>query len=327
MTGVVLAVDGGNFKTHLALVGADGALLSLANGPLSSPHQIGVDGCVELLDGLLREASREAGLPADDGAVAEVAQVMLAGADLPQEEEALHAALSERGWTAGLTVANDTFAVLRAGTERKWGVALVCGAGINCVGVGPDGTTTRFHALGAITGDWGGGEDVGLAGLAAAVRAEDGRGPRTTLQEAVPAHFGLATPLAVAEAIHLAEIPRWRLSELAPVVLGAAGDDLAATGIADRLVRESIDLVRVALGRLGVTEEPVDIVLGGGLFHDGRLAVRVAQELRQIAHPSNVVVVDSPPIVGAALLGLDRLDADPHARARAREELERAVDV
>jgi N-acetylglucosamine kinase-like BadF-type ATPase len=322
MTGVVLAVDGGNFKTHLALVGADGALLSLAYGPLSSPHQIGVEGCVELLDGLLHDASRDAGL---NGAVPEVAQVMLAGADLPQEEEALHAALTARGWTGGLTVANDTFAVLRAGTENKWGIALVCGAGINCVGVAPDGTTTRFHSLGAISGDWGGGEDVGLAGLSAAVRSQDGRGPRTALQQAVPEHFGLGTPLEVAEAIHLGELERWRLSELAPIVLAAAPDDLAAAGIADRLVRESVDLVRVALDRVGSTEDPIDIVLGGGLFREARLAGRIKWELARIARPSNVVLIDDPPIVGAALLGLDRLGADGDARSRARKELEEGV--
>ena len=72
--------------------------------------------------------------------------------------------------------------ILRAGTERGWGVALVCGAGMNCVGVGPDGTHVRFPALGAITGDWGGGFDVGLAGLSAAARSEDGRGPKTALE-------------------------------------------------------------------------------------------------------------------------------------------------
>jgi N-acetylglucosamine kinase-like BadF-type ATPase len=282
-----------------------------------------VDGCVELLDGLLRDASRDADL---NGAVPEVAQVMLAGADLPQEEEALHAALTARGWTGGLTVANDTFAVLRAGTENKWGIALVCGAGMNCVGVAPDGSTTRFHALGAITGDWGGGEDVGLAGLAAAVRSEDGRGPRTTLQQSVPDHFGLGTPLQVAEAIHLGELPRWRLAELAPIVLRAARDDLVAAGITDRLVRESVDLVRVALDRLAVTEEPLDIVLGGGMFRDERLTARVAQELGRVAPSSNIVVVGDPPIVGAALLGLDRLGADEDARTRARRELQERVD-
>jgi N-acetylglucosamine kinase-like BadF-type ATPase len=251
---------------------------------------------------------------------------MLAGADLPKEEDALHAALTARGWTGRLTVANDTFAVLRAGTENKWGIALVCGAGINCVGVAPDGTTTRFHSLGAITGDWGGGEDVGLAGLSAAVRSQDGRGPRTALQQAVPEHFGLATPLDVAEAIHLGELARWRLAELAPLVLKAARDDLAAAGITDRLVRESVDLVRVALDRLGVTEEPFDIVLGGGMFRDERLTARVAQELGRIAPPANLVVAGEPPIVGAALLGLDRLGADGDARGRARKELKEGVD-
>jgi len=45
----VLAVDGGGFKTHLALVEDDGALLAFVRGPQSSPHQIGVGGCLELL--------------------------------------------------------------------------------------------------------------------------------------------------------------------------------------------------------------------------------------------------------------------------------------
>ena len=40
---VVLAVDGGNSKTDLALVAEDGTLLGLARGPLSSPHHIGLD--------------------------------------------------------------------------------------------------------------------------------------------------------------------------------------------------------------------------------------------------------------------------------------------
>ena len=50
---VVLAVDGGNSKTDLALVGADGRVLALARGPLSSPHHIGLDGSVGVLQRLL----------------------------------------------------------------------------------------------------------------------------------------------------------------------------------------------------------------------------------------------------------------------------------
>ena len=44
---MILAVDGGNSKTDLALVEPDGGLIARARGPLSSPHHVGLDGCLE----------------------------------------------------------------------------------------------------------------------------------------------------------------------------------------------------------------------------------------------------------------------------------------
>ena len=73
----------------------------------------------------------------------------MAGADLPAEERALHRAIDRLGRTARNSVANDTFAILRAGTDEGWGVAVVVGAGINCVGRSPDGRRARFASLGA----------------------------------------------------------------------------------------------------------------------------------------------------------------------------------
>src|SRR5207302_642341 len=140
-------------------------------------------------------------------------------------------------------VGNDTFAVLRAGTERGWGVAVVCGTGINCVGVSSDGQHARFPALGQITGDWGGGTDVGYAALYAAARSEDGRGPKTTLEQAVPAHFGLKTPVELAEEIHRGRIHARRLLELPPIV-GAALlglDAIGAPAEAQRRAREELE--------------------------------------------------------------------------------------
>jgi N-acetylglucosamine kinase-like BadF-type ATPase len=326
---VVLAVDGGGYKTHLALVREDGALLALVRGPHSSPHQIGVDGCRELLERLLGDALERAGLASDGAPAADVGQVLMAGVDLPREEDELQAAVDARGWATRVTVANDTFALLRAGTERGWGVAVVCGAGMNCVGVGPDGRHVRYAALGAITGDWGGGFDVGLAGLSAAARSADGRGPRTALEREVPAHFGLETPLELAEAIHLDGLDRQRIGELAPLVLRAARRDDVAGGIAERLVSEAIAFVRVALERLGLTSEPADVVLGGGLFqNDGSWLIdRIAERLGAVAPAASVRPADSPPIVGAALLGLDELEAAADAQRRARLELSEAVEA
>jgi N-acetylglucosamine kinase-like BadF-type ATPase len=315
----VLAVDGGNSKTDLALVASDGSLLSLVRGPLSSPQHLGVDGCLEVLESLLTEAIGER-----DGKVADVATLLLAGVDFPAEEEAVRSAVEQRGWARTVHVDNDTFAVLRAGTERGWGVAVTCGAGINCVGVSPDGRHARFPALGEITGDWGGGYDLGLAAVFAGARSEDGRGPRTSLEHAVPAHFGLESPSQLAEAIHFGQISQRRVIELAPLVLAEAADDAVAAEIVRRLASEVVALARVALKRLDLVNEPAEVLLGGGVLQDvdGDLLAAIDRGLRE--HAPNVTVrpTASAAVVGAALLGLDEVEAGPEAQRRLRADFE-----
>lgn len=312
---IVLAVDGGNSKTDLAFLDGDGALLGYARGPLSSPHHIGLDGCADVLQDLVDQA----GL---DGRRADLAEILLAGLDFPDEEETALVTLRARGWAARTRVGNDTFAVLRAGTDRGCGIAITCGAGINCIGVGPDGRRVRFPALGAISGDWGGGHDVGLAGLEAAARSADGRGPVTVLERLVPEHFGCHSPLDVARAIHRGELPERRTLELAPIVLRAAADDPVAAGIEERLADEIVALARAALKRLAVTE-PLDVVVGGGLMRSAspRLLARIEEGLSGLTPAARLRRLELPPIVGAALLALDGIGADQRARELARNEL------
>jgi N-acetylglucosamine kinase-like BadF-type ATPase len=327
-TPIVLAVDGGNSKTDLALVRVDGALLAHVRGPLSSPHHLGLGACVDLLQQMLDDAVAAAGIDVNGGRVAEIAEIFLAGVDFPAEEVELQEAVEARGWAARTVVGNDTFAVLRAGTAKGWGVAVVCGAGINCVGVAPDGRHLRFPALGAITGDWGGGFDVGLAALWAAARSEDGRGPTTSLERAVPAHFRLDTPLELAEAIHGGRVAKRRLVELAPVVFAEAATDRVAAEIVERLASEVVALARVAITRLDLGHEPVEVLLGGGLMRagDGRLLGAIERGLLDVGEQIVIHRTSSPPVVGAALFGLDALGADEEAGARARAELAAAVD-
>jgi N-acetylglucosamine kinase-like BadF-type ATPase len=322
---VVLAVDGGNSKTDVALLGADGRLLAFARGPQSSPHHLGEDGCMLVLAELLDEARARAGL---DGGLTDVAVLCMAGVDFPREEERLAELVSARGWAARTTVLNDTFAVLRAGTGQGWGVAVVCGAGINCVGVAPDGRHLRFPALGAITGDWGGGFDVGLAAVSKAARSFDGRGPKTTLEQAVPGHFGLETPYELAEAIHGTEIAERRVLELSRVVFVEAERDAVAAEIVDQLAAEIVALAGAALVRLGLQGRPVEVLLGGGLLQgeNSRVVEQIREGRRELGPEISVRVTGKPPIVGAALLGLDELRASPEAQARAREEVTAAAE-
>jgi N-acetylglucosamine kinase-like BadF-type ATPase len=170
---LVLAVDGGNSKTDVALVAEDGGLLAAVHGPTSSHQAVGVDVGMERLASLVAEAHAQAGAGAPERA--DVGVYCLAGADTPGDVRLLTARLATRGFARTDLLRNDSFAALRAGTDRGWGVVVICGHGVNAAGVAPNGRTARLDALGEISGDWGGGTDVGWQGVAAAVRARDRR--------------------------------------------------------------------------------------------------------------------------------------------------------
>jgi len=223
----VLAIDGGNSKTDVALVADDGAVLASARGPGINAHYVGVDQTVLILDAVVKQAAAQLdGAQLDgvrSGFIARHTVACLANADLP-EEEAEHAAVVQaQGWSPTATVVNDTFAILRAGSEpgAHWGVAVVCGAGINCVGVAPDGRVTRYLALGTISGDWGGGYGLGVEVLWHAMRAEDGRGPATALAGYLTSHFDVDKVEDVTLGIHKGKIGEDDLTGLAPMLLRA----------------------------------------------------------------------------------------------------------
>jgi N-acetylglucosamine kinase-like BadF-type ATPase len=323
----VLAVDGGGAKTDLALLDSAGGLLSFVRGGGSQAHYLGVDGCVGVLENLLERAAAGANVGELVRPFAATAQVLLAGADLPEEFSALRAGIGARRWSERLVVENDTLAVLRAGSDRGWGIAVVCGTGINGVGVAPDGREARFLSLGEISGDWGGGTDVGLAALGAAARSVDGRGPWTALETAVPVHFGHSDPLDVTRAIHRGQLSKSRLGELAPVVFAVGEQDTVAAGIVRRLAEEVTAFASAALRRLDLSDADPDVVLGGRLLRAVSPSVidTIAEAVHEVAPKARVLVAPSDPIVGAALLAFDALGAEPSISARARQELDAAI--
>jgi N-acetylglucosamine kinase-like BadF-type ATPase len=324
MSSAVLAVDGGNSKTDVALVGSDGAVLGAVRGPGASHHGLGVGTAVEVLEALIAAACRDAGLDPSERPVAEVGAWCLAGLDLPADHQALAPAIAARHWTRQDLLHNDVFAVLRAGSERAWGVGVVVGSGMNCAGVAPDGAEVRFPALGPLSGDWGGGHDIGVAAVGAAMRGEDGRGPRTALERLVPEHFGLDSALAVVEAVHLGRLGEDRLLELSPLVFAAAAaGDRAAAGIVARQADEVVTMARTAIRRLGLDGRDVDVVLGGGVLRrdDPAFQARISAGIRALAPAARLRRATAPPVVGAALLGLDQLGAPPGAADRLRAAL------
>jgi N-acetylglucosamine kinase-like BadF-type ATPase len=325
----LLAVDGGNSKTDVAVVAEDGEILATGRAGAFAPQAAGVAAALDVVEEAVRHALADAarrGVPELAGPVADGRRARfdhvaayLAGADLPVEEEALAREFAARGFGADIVVRNDTFALLRAGASKPWGVAVVCGAGINAAGISPAGEVARFPALGRISGDWGGGQGVAEEALWHAVRAEDGRGPATALTDVVTAHFGTATVAELVLALHFGEVSPARLHELAPGVLGAAeSGDAVAASLVTRQAEEVVVLAEVCLRRLNLLETSTEVILGGGLLTAGHrtLMELVRASLAARAPKAEPVVSRVPPITGAALCGLERLGAPEGAKAR-----------
>jgi N-acetylglucosamine kinase-like BadF-type ATPase len=323
VTAAVLAIDGGNSKTDVCLISTEGQLLGYSRGPGSNHQGVGVDAAFDVLASLVRQVAAEAGIDARS-TIAQHAAVYLAGADFPGEVELLLELVSRAGWAEEVSLNNDTFALLRAGTSSANRIAVVCGAGINCVGVSAAGQTLRFPSVGAISGDWGGGSTLGTEALFLGVRAEDGRGEPTALREAIMEHFGTASVVEVTAALHFGELPRSRLHELVPVLLQvAAAGDASAAAVVERQAEEVFLLARAALDRLKLRDQPTDVVLGGSVLaaRHPPLIEGVSRRLAAHAPHVNLLVVDDAPVIGAALLGLDALDARPDAKIAARAAL------
>jgi hypothetical protein len=79
-------------------------------------------------------------------------------------------------------------------------------------------------------------------------------------------------------------------------------------------------LATVVLRRLDLLSSPVEVVLGGGVLaaREPLLMTAIQDRFARLAPQAKLIVVDAPPVLGAALLGLDAAEATPEAHDRLR---------
>ena len=324
----ILCVDGGNSKADLALVAADGRLLAAVHGSSISHQAVTVDRAMANLRASAAEMGRLVG--EFEFPIARLGVYALAGADYPSDLRLLRRGIGALELTDEVVILNDTFGAMRAGTTRPWGLVLICGRGINAAAVAPNGRSARFDAVGPFSGDWGGGLAIGYAAHGAAVRARDGRGPKTSLERLIPAHFGLRSPTALTRALYHGQIPEERLSEVAPIAFEAAGTgDAVARSIVDRLADELITMARALLRRLRMTRLDPEVVLAGGVFSttEPGFYARLDSGIHDAAPAARIVRLAAPPVLGPALIGLDRLSPTGAANPRAADALRSALEA
>ncbi|WOH20710.1 BadF/BadG/BcrA/BcrD ATPase family protein [Paenarthrobacter sp. GOM3] len=326
----VLAIDGGGSKTDAVALSVEGELLASGRSTGSNHQVLGLEHALSVIDDLATQVH---------GAVGHRPLVQtslyLSGMDLPSEIEMFSEAIAGRSWIPQSgnqmpLVDNDLFALLRAGTNQPDAVVVVCGTGINAAGVRADGATARFPALGAISGDSGGGGYLGSRALWHAARSEDGRGPKTLLEVTVPQAFGLSSVMALTEAIHFKRLPARSLVNLCPVLFetSRAGDQVAAAEV-DHQAHEIVLMAVTALRRLHLENASVPVVLGGGVLAagDARLMAGVERGLRELAPHAYMQLVTSPPILGAGMLALEAAGAAGPILDKARTAIENLAPV
>jgi N-acetylmuramic acid 6-phosphate etherase len=209
----------------------------------------------------------------------------------PGAARALGEALLAQLRAERVAVTSDAVIAHAGALNGEPGVVLIAGTGVVALAIGADGALRTADGWGPWLGDEGGGAWIGAAGLRAALRAHDCRGPSTALLEAARTRFGAPKtwPAQLTDAAALASF--------APDVL-AAEDDAVALAIVSAAA-ESLDATARAAG-----DGPVAMV--GGLAG--------VEALRQR--------LDLVPAAGDALDGALRLGAihEPHViRVRAAD--------
>jgi glucosamine kinase len=282
--------DGGGTRTTVALADARGRLLARTEGPAGLVDPRDPAAAARVVAGLVHEARAEAGL--DHPPAALVAG--LAGVGNPAERATVRAALESLDAAERVRVVGDGEVALEGALGGGAGVLLVAGTGSIAYGRAEDGRVERCGGWGMVVGDEGSGYALGREGLAAALRAADGRGPATALLD----ELIRATRVADARGI-----PPWagradkrEIAALSRTVLAAAeAGDATALKVARTQAHELSRHAHALAGRLGPWSGPVSVVFHGGVLRSAFYTRLVTEALAANGHEIAV----RPPVADA----------------------------
>jgi N-acetylglucosamine kinase-like BadF-type ATPase len=299
-----LGVDAGGTKTHALIADRDGRILGAGRAGTGNWELVGLDGAARALAQALEGALASAGLQRSD---LRAAGYGLAGMDWPSDEARLLPVLRDLAVPGPCALVNDAYVALRAGSDAGYGIAVISGTGVTIAGHNRAGEHFRTFALGGDWGDFGSASDVvGLATRAVAFE-HIGRGPATLLTERLVQHYQARDTLDLVERITrgLAAQPNGRL---APLVFATAaeGDQVARAVLIEagqELGRNAVAIVR----RLGMLDQPFDMVLAGGSFRNPYTLFRDAliELVRASAPHVRPTPLPSAPAIGGALLAME----------------------
>ena len=219
-----------------------------------------------------------------------------------------------RGPRSDLVVNDWRTAVAGAFVERA-GVTLIAGTGCVAAAQSVGGKkVARVGGWGHIVDDRGSAYDIGRDALYSAMRAYDGRGPKTSILGLIMERLEVKEPQGIIARVYAGHMSVSTIASLSTLVSRAAeqGDEVAR----DILVEKGAilgELVVSAASKLDMLEESFGVSLNGGVFRAGSVLTGPMEEtIHEAAPAAEVVEPRLPPQGGAVVLmmrGSKNLDA------------------
>jgi N-acetylglucosamine kinase len=295
-----LGVDGGASKTAAIVTAPDGHPLGEGTAGPSNHLRVGIEIAARNVERAVNKA-----LVAADVASREIvwAYCGIAGADHPAHRQEVVDSLSVFFPRGNFTVDNDARIALTGAIGFGRGVVVIAGTGSVAFGRNESGAEARAGGWGPIMGDEGSGFGIARAGLAAMVRAYDGRGPATMLTDLLLEQNQMRpddlTRWVYAPTTHTDDIAAY-----GKLVIDAAqsGDEVART-ILDDAGRQLAACVVAVAKRLEIAGDEFPVAYVGGAFHAGDLLLRPMREVILGAAPHAVIAPPAKtPVEGAAMM-------------------------
>lgn len=236
----------------------------------------------------------------------------------PDAARALGDALLKSLGAQRVGITSDAVIAHAGALGGKPGAVLIVGTGVVALAIDANGALRTADGWGPWLGDEGGGAWIGAAGLRAALRAHDGRGPSTTLLDAARARFGAPEtwPARLSGAAAVASFAPYVLAArddaAALAISSAAAEALAATA---RAVGDGPVAMVGGLAGVQALRARLDVIPAAGDALDGALQLRAIHEphvIRLQAGPKAVVPQGLDALATEAVRpDLDDLDARP----------------
>jgi N-acetylglucosamine kinase-like BadF-type ATPase len=276
----VLGVDSGGsgVRVALALVPDGGTepsaprTASSSHPAVTGEHGIDADSLLDQLLPLVAGLSAETGARRVDAVCVGAAGMASLGDDLRAR---LPQALADALGARRLALAGDAVTAYAGALGLRPGVVVAAGTGMIALGTAADGAGgwRRADGWGHLLGDEGSGAWIGRAGLAAAMRAHDGRaGGSAALLACAERRFGPAAglPGKLYPRPDRAAVLASFAPDVAACALGGAEDAAeCGDGVAAGILRRAATHILEAAAAVRPGPGPVDVARAGGLFRMG----------------------------------------------------------